>query len=129
MPTGLCIPTRASRCSIWKCPTAMASKCWNGLGPSRDTPPCRSSPSAANATPDLTLYPYPSVTLLDLEMPNVDGFEVLEWLRTQPRHAALPVVALSGKRHARSDFVSLPERHAARFGNAQRRWLRSVGMA
>src|SRR2546422_8006391 len=28
-------------------------------------------------------YPFPNVLLLDLRMPCVDGFEVLQWLRTQ----------------------------------------------
>jgi len=46
------------------------------------------------------LYPYPSVTLLDLEMPKGGGIEALEWLKGQPRHAALPIIALSGKRDA-----------------------------
>jgi len=40
-------------------------------------------------------HPLPNVLLLDLRMPRVDGFDVLEWLRTQsfPR---LRVVVLSG---------------------------------
>ncbi len=46
------------------------------------------------------LYPYPGVTLLDLEMPNGDGLETLEWIKSQPAHAALPVVALSGSKNA-----------------------------
>lgn len=46
-----------------------------------------------------TLYPYPGVTLLDLEMPNGDGFQTLEWIKTQPQHANLPVIALSGSKN------------------------------
>ena len=39
--------------------------------------------------------PYPSLVLLDMQMPEMDGFVVLEWLRSQPKYAGLPVVALS----------------------------------
>ena len=34
--------------------------------------------------------------LTDLQMPNMNGFELLEWLRSSTRYAALPVVVLSG---------------------------------
>jgi CheY-like chemotaxis protein len=45
---------------------------------------------------DRSQYPYPSLVLLDLNMPKMDGFEVLQWLKTQPKHAAIPVVVLTG---------------------------------
>jgi CheY-like chemotaxis protein len=45
---------------------------------------------------DRNHYPYPSLILLDLKMPNIDGFAVLEWLRANPQHAKVPVVVLSG---------------------------------
>lgn len=41
-------------------------------------------------------HPYPALVLLDLEMPGMNGFEVLHWLRDHPEHADLPVVVLSG---------------------------------
>ena len=37
----------------------------------------------------------PSVVLLDLGLPGISGFEVLEWIRQQPRFRSLPVVILS----------------------------------
>jgi len=40
-------------------------------------------------------HPLPNVLLLDLRMPRVDGFDVLEWLRTQS-FADLRVVVFSG---------------------------------
>jgi len=43
-----------------------------------------------NETPDLIL--------LDLMMPEVDGFAVLESLRSKPRTAQIPVVVISGKK-------------------------------
>jgi CheY-like chemotaxis protein len=38
----------------------------------------------------------PDVLLLDLKMPTMDGFEVLEWIRQQPALEKLPVIILSG---------------------------------
>jgi CheY-like chemotaxis protein len=37
-------------------------------------------------------YPLPGLVLLDLNLPYWSGFEVLEWLRRQPRLRRLPVV-------------------------------------
>jgi CheY-like chemotaxis protein len=45
---------------------------------------------------DRKQFPMPHVLLLDLKMPRVDGFEVLEWIRTQPQLKDLLVVVLSG---------------------------------
>jgi CheY-like chemotaxis protein len=39
--------------------------------------------------------PYPTVILLDLKLPRRSGFEVLEWLRSQPGLRRLPVVVLT----------------------------------
>jgi CheY-like chemotaxis protein len=40
-------------------------------------------------------FPLPDLVLLDLKMPRVDGFEVLQWVRQQPNLAALRVVVLT----------------------------------
>ena len=37
----------------------------------------------------------PDVLLLDLKMPRLDGFQVLEWLRRQPPFHHLPVIVFS----------------------------------
>jgi len=39
--------------------------------------------------------PTPDLVLLDLNLPARSGFEVLQWIRDQPRLAALPVVVIS----------------------------------
>ena len=44
---------------------------------------------------DRKQYPMPALLLLDLKMPNKDGFEVLEWLRHQPELRGLRVVVLT----------------------------------
>ncbi|HTD66725.1 MAG TPA: response regulator [Candidatus Limnocylindria bacterium] len=44
---------------------------------------------------DETAYPSPDIVLLDLNMPRVNGFEVLEWLRQQPTLGRLMVHVLT----------------------------------
>ncbi|HEX2973708.1 MAG TPA: response regulator [Tepidisphaeraceae bacterium] len=44
---------------------------------------------------DRARYPFPSLLLLDLKMPGMDGFKVLEWRREHPAFAGLPTVVLS----------------------------------
>lgn len=45
---------------------------------------------------DRQKFPLPGVLLLDLKMPVKNGFEVLEWCRTQPHLKDLFIVVLSG---------------------------------
>jgi len=51
-----------------------------------------------------TSAPRPMVILLDLQLPKVDGPQVLERLRADPRTQTLPVVILTASRQER-DFV------------------------
>ncbi|HYV56466.1 MAG TPA: response regulator [Candidatus Nitrosopolaris sp.] len=39
----------------------------------------------------------PDLVLLDVMMPQMDGFEFLERLRANPRHAALPVILVTAR--------------------------------
>jgi two-component system response regulator len=45
---------------------------------------------------DRAHYPYPGLILLDLNMPKMDGFAVLEWIKAHPEHGDVPIVVLSG---------------------------------
>ena len=44
---------------------------------------------------DRRKHPLPAVVLLDLNLPEVHGFAVLEWIRSSPDHRPLPVVVFS----------------------------------
>jgi len=45
---------------------------------------------------DRSMYPMPSVLLLDLKMPGMDGFDVLSWIAKRPELRRLLIVVLSG---------------------------------
>jgi CheY-like chemotaxis protein len=44
---------------------------------------------------DRIRYPLPAVIFLDLRMPRMDGYEVLDWLQRQPQLKPILVIALS----------------------------------
>jgi CheY-like chemotaxis protein len=47
---------------------------------------------------DRVKYPLPALMLLDLKMPRIDGFQVLDWIRRQSELKALRVVVLTVSR-------------------------------
>lgn len=63
-------------------------------------------------------HPLPNLVLLDLNLPGLPGFDVLEWIRAHPAHATLPVVIFtsSGREEDRhrarllgaTDFLQKP---------------------
>lgn len=59
---------------------------------------------------DRDRYPLPCLIITDLKMPRVDGFALLEWLRTQPELARIPKIVLSASGH------ELDERRARQLG-------------
>ena len=44
-------------------------------------------------------YPFPDLMLLDLHMPVLNGFEVLDWIKAQTFPVPMHVVVLSGSEH------------------------------
>jgi CheY-like chemotaxis protein len=46
-------------------------------------------------------YPLPALLLLDLKMPQKDGFQVLEWIRQEPNFRRLRVVVLTSSEEIR----------------------------
>lgn len=44
---------------------------------------------------DRTEHPFPDLVILDLIMPEVDGFAVLHWIRRHLKEASVPVVVLT----------------------------------
>ena len=46
-------------------------------------------------------WPGPSLVLLDLKLPRLSGFEVLAWIRSQPRLRGLPVVVMTSSKDKR----------------------------
>lgn len=47
---------------------------------------------------DRQTYPLPSLVLLDLKMPGIDGFEVLRKLKSEPGLKRLPVIILTSSK-------------------------------
>jgi signal transduction histidine kinase/CheY-like chemotaxis protein len=67
----------------------------------------------------------PGVVLLDLMMPDMDGFAVVEMLRAEPATADVPIVVLTHKEMTRADRDRLGDRinHVAQKGELDRAQL------
>jgi CheY-like chemotaxis protein len=52
---------------------------------------------------DRERFPLPCLALLDLNLPQMSGFDVLQWVRSRPDLVNLPVVVLSGTKNP-TDF-------------------------
>jgi CheY-like chemotaxis protein len=61
---------------------------------------------------DRALYPLPSLILLDLKLPRVSGFEVLEWIQKDTTLPPLVVVVLSSSGEPRD--INMAYRFGAR---------------
>ena len=59
---------------------------------------------------EMALEKHPDVILLDLQMPILDGFGVLEKLRADPWGAQVPIIVLSNKDTSASVYMSLKNR-------------------
>lgn len=49
---------------------------------------------------DRSRHPLPQLLLLDLNLPRASGFDVLKWMRNQPRFSSLPVVVYTSSLNA-----------------------------
>jgi CheY-like chemotaxis protein len=57
-----------------------------------------------------TALSVPCAVLLDLEMPEMHGFEVMEWLKKQPQFGTIPIIVVT-------NFADLPHlKHAYALG-------------
>ena len=45
---------------------------------------------------DRSKHPLPGLIMLDLKMPRLSGFDVLEWLKSNAQHKTTPVIIFSG---------------------------------
>jgi CheY-like chemotaxis protein len=50
---------------------------------------------------DRSKHPLPALLLLDLSMPRLNGFDVLEWVRGQPGLCRLPVVIFTSSQQSK----------------------------
>jgi CheY-like chemotaxis protein len=55
--------------------------------------------SGADNFGDRQRHPLPELVLLDLKLPRVNGFEVLDWIRKADQFRRLPVVVFSSSNH------------------------------
>ena len=55
--------------------------------------------SGEGAFADRDRFPMPILLLLDLKMPKMDGFQVLDWLRADPLLRQLPVAIMTSSDH------------------------------
>jgi two-component system OmpR family response regulator len=49
---------------------------------------------------EMNRRPCADIALLDLSLPDMDGYEVLERMRAHPTHGSLPVIIMTGKSQA-----------------------------
>ncbi|MCB9496412.1 MAG: HDOD domain-containing protein [Fibrobacteria bacterium] len=60
--------------------------------------------STAPAALEMAMRRKPALVLLDLAMPNIDGFELLRYFRARAMFRSLPVILLTA--HARRDYLA-----------------------
>ncbi len=54
--------------------------------------------SGKNQYADRTLYPLPSLIILDIKMPRKNGFDVMEWIKADGSFIHVPIVVISSSK-------------------------------
>lgn len=44
---------------------------------------------------DRLVHRFPDIVLVDLKMPRLNGFELLEWIQRNPQHQVIPTIVMS----------------------------------
>ena len=57
----------------------------------------RTARNRAEINTEINKVPLPDLLLLDVTLPDADGFQILERIRAAPKLAALPVIMMTGK--------------------------------
>jgi len=55
--------------------------------------------SGAGDYADRSRFPFPKLVLLDLNMPQLSGFDLLKWIRSTPAVSKMPVLIFSSSNH------------------------------
>ena len=48
---------------------------------------------------DRTVYPLPTLLLIDLKLPGIDGFDIIHWVRNESGLRDIPIVVLTSSSH------------------------------
>ena len=93
-------------------PTSCSSKTtktWPASSsPASRTPPFTSiTPSSRQQAIRQCITRRPDLLILDLTLPDGDGFSLVEWLRQQPTLRTLPLVVYSGREISESEMAKL----------------------
>jgi len=75
---------------------------------------------------DIRVFPIPSALILDLKMPHLDGFQVLEWLQSRPPFGHLLVLVHSGSDLEEDKLRAMQLGAAAYFVKSPRRRAREA---
>lgn len=90
---------------------------------------------------DRAAHPFPDIVLLDLNMPGMNGFEVLEWIRKDPRCSRLTVHVMSASSREldiqkaydlrANSYIVKPSRidQLVQFASSLEQWHRFVTLA
>jgi PAS domain S-box-containing protein len=62
---------------------------------------------------DILKLGWPDLIILDLLMPNIDGFEVMDWIRNEQQNTEIPIIAFSAAELTADELQVVKERASA----------------